>query len=115
MAFYFILMNKTTPKLFLNALSKLEKDNDFYLEKQSQKPEKSSKRPEMQGPSDINDILSGLKKKPMSKPSSNTVINDGSTISIQDLKDMSGTKIPSKSTKRPTYNRTLRTTNNPRK
>ncbi len=36
-------MNKTTPKLFLNALSKLEKDNDFYLEKQSQKPEKSSR------------------------------------------------------------------------
>ena len=61
----------------------------------------------MQGPSDINDILSGLKKKPMSKPTSNTVINDGSTISIQDLKDMSGTKIPSKSTKKKSKDKTM--------
>lgn len=81
--------------------------NDTYQNVGPEKPEKSSKRPEMQGPSDINDILSGLKKKPMSKPTSNTVINDGSTISIQDLKDMSGTKIPSKSTKKKSKDKTM--------
>ena len=81
--------------------------NENYEGVGPQKPEKSAKRPEMQGPSDINDILSGLKKKPMSKPTSNTVINDGSTISIQDLKDMSGTKIPSKSTKKKSKDKTM--------
>jgi hypothetical protein len=56
-------------------------------------------RPEMKGPSDISDILSGLKTKTINiqEPSSNTNsngdssninMNDNSTISISDLKEM---------------------------
>jgi hypothetical protein len=49
----------------------------------------SAPRPEMKGPSDISDILSGLKTKtiniqePVSQPT-----NDNSTISISDLKEL---------------------------
>ena len=54
------------------------------------------KRPEMKGPGDISDILSGLKTKTIniqesssqqqqSRPTNN---NDSSTISISDLKDL---------------------------
>tara|TARA_Y100000768_G_scaffold307929_6_gene242108 strand:+ start:8541 stop:9869 length:1329 start_codon:yes stop_codon:yes gene_type:complete len=51
-------------------------------------PEKSStRRPDMKGPSDINDLLSNLKST--SKTSAGGVsIDDTSTISIQDLKEM---------------------------
>jgi len=48
-----------------------------------------SKRPDMKGPSDINDILSGLKTKTINIPEPvqmNT--NDNSTISINDLKEL---------------------------
>ena len=68
--------------------------SDNYQSLDSEKPERSVKRPEMKGPSDINNILSGLKKKPVQ-----TNLEESSTISIQDLKDMAGTKIPSKSKK----------------
>ena len=50
-----------------------------------------SSRPEMKGPTDISDILSGLKTKTINiqeqstQPQSN---NDTSTISISDLKDL---------------------------
>jgi hypothetical protein len=50
-------------------------------------------RPEMKGPGDITDILSGLKTKTINikEPSSNqNVNNDSSTISISDLKDLQG-------------------------
>ena len=50
---------------------------------------KSSPRPEMKGPSDISDILSGLKTKNINiqkEPEKSTV--DNSTISISDLKEM---------------------------
>jgi hypothetical protein len=54
-----------------------------------------SARPEMKGPSDISDILSGLKTKtiniqepPPQQSSSPTPNNDSSTISISDLKEM---------------------------
>ena len=50
-------------------------------------------RPEMKGPSDITDILSGLKTKTINiqEPSSNqNVNNDSSTISISDLKELQG-------------------------
>jgi hypothetical protein len=50
----------------------------------------SKRRPEMKGPSDINDILSGIKTKTINiqeqRPSQNN--NDSSTISISDLKDL---------------------------
>ena len=48
-------------------------------------------RPEMKGPSDISDILSGLKTKTINiqnPPESNPQTNDNSTISISDLKDL---------------------------
>jgi len=59
-------------------------------------------RPEMKGPSDIGDILSGLKTKNVKVSSNKKTVNvdNGSTVSIQDLKEMSGTKIPSRSRQR---------------
>ena len=55
----------------------------------------SGPRAEMKGPSDISDILSGLKTKtiniqeaPNNNNNSNVNINDSSTISISDLKDL---------------------------
>ena len=48
-------------------------------------------RPEMKGPSDISDILSGLKTKTINiqePPPMNLNQNDSSTISISDLKDL---------------------------
>ncbi len=52
--------------------------------------EQSQTRPEMHGPSDISDLLSGLKSKniDIQKPETNKGKKDGSTISIKDLKDM---------------------------
>jgi hypothetical protein len=60
-------------------------------------------RPEMKGPSDITDILSGLKTKTINiqeaRPTtSNNINNDSSTISISDLKDLqSDGNLPKKS------------------
>jgi hypothetical protein len=87
-------------------------------------------RPEMKGPSDIDDILSGLKKTsapqppqqsapPLSqqaattqmfngantqenKPTSSTKEDNGSTISISDLKELQNTNLPKKSKRRKT-------------
>jgi hypothetical protein len=61
-------------------------------------------RPEMKGPSDITDILSGLKTKTINiqeaRPQTSNN-NDSSTISISDLKDLqSGGNLPKKSTRR---------------
>ena len=51
-------------------------------------------RPEMKGPSDISDILSGL------KPKNVNIQNDNdSTLSIKELKELSNANIPSRSTK----------------
>ena len=56
-----------------------------------QQPPQQARRPEMKGPSDISDILSGLKTKtiniqePISSPQNP---NDSSTISLNDLKDL---------------------------
>ena len=54
----------------------------------------------MRGPSDINDILSGLKTKTINikEPSYNT--NDSSTISVSDLKDLQNEGNMPKRTKR---------------
>jgi hypothetical protein len=71
-------------------------------------------RPEMKGPSDISDILSGLKTKsiniqappPLQQPdfnnsNSNMNMNDNSTISISDLKSLQGDgNMPKKSRRR---------------
>ena len=55
----------------------------------------NSKRPEMKGPSDISQLLSGLKTKPVNIQMSN-ILNerDPSTISVSDLKELSNQKMP---------------------
>ena len=59
------------------------------------------KRAEMKGPSDIGDILSGLKTKTVTVPKKSTVkVNNDSTVSIQDLKELSSAKTPSRSRNR---------------
>jgi len=73
--------------------------------------QKTTKRPEMKGPSDIDDILSGLKTKTInisdkSKDANSTSIdnlaNNNSTISIDELKDLQGTgNVPKRSRRRP--------------
>ena len=64
----------------------------------------NTSRPEMKGPTDITDILSGLKTKTINiqEPSTNqNVNNDSSTISISDLKDLQGDgNMPKKSRRR---------------
>ena len=59
----------------------------------------TSQRPEMKGPSDISDLLSGLKTKSVNV--SNTSNDaEGSTISIQELKELSNAAQPVRSKKR---------------
>ena len=68
-----------------------------------------SSRPEMKGPSDISDILSGLKTKTINiqetsapAPTAQPSQNESSTISISDLKELqSGGNMPKKSKRRP--------------
>ena len=66
-----------------------------------QAPERStrratpSQRPEMKGPSDISDLLSGLKTKSINIQQNET--KESSTISIQDLKELSNARQPSRS------------------
>ncbi len=64
----------------------------------------SAPRPEMKGPSDISDILSGLKTKTINiqEPVTQTQsTNDNSTISISDLKELqSGGNMPKRSGRR---------------
>jgi hypothetical protein len=60
-----------------------------------QQGQKSSRRPDMKGPSDISDILSGLKTKTIEiTPTKKDIIvedvNNSSTISIDDLKSIQG-------------------------
>jgi hypothetical protein len=63
-----------------------------------------SSRPEMKGPSDISDILSGLKTKTINiqePPQQASMNNDSSTISISDLKELQGDgNMPKKSRRR---------------
>ena len=67
---------------------------------------RKQQRPEMKGPSDITDILSGLKTKTINiqeppQQSQSQNMNDSSTISITDLKDLQGDgNMPKKSRRR---------------
>ena len=55
----------------------------------------NNKRPEMKGPSDISQLLSGLKTKPVNIQLSNIANErDPSTISVSDLKELSNQKMP---------------------
>ena len=65
-------------------------------------PERSSntQRPEMKGPSNISDLLTGLKTKTIDVNPAKNDVKDGSTISIKDLKEMSAAKAPPRSKRR---------------
>ena len=58
-------------------------------------------RPEMKGPSNINDLLSGLKTKNINVNDQTFTKKEKSTISIQELKEISNAKAPSRSKRRP--------------
>lgn len=74
---------------------------------QVEKPEKSSRqRPDMKGPSDLDDILSGLKTKTINIQQSEDN-NNSSTISISDLKDLQKDGNLPKRTKRKSNKTTL--------
>jgi hypothetical protein len=78
-----------------------------------QNAQKSSRRADMKGPGDINDILSGLKTKTINIAESTSSSNqrtfskedheyNSSTISIDDLKELQGnSNIPKKSKRKP--------------
>jgi hypothetical protein len=95
-----------------DGISIKEKNNQWSLNgfEPPQPSQKSSRRPDMKGPSDISDILSGLKTKtieiaPPIQQNSNTVIedlNNSSTISIDDLKSIQAEgNVPKRSRRRP--------------
>jgi hypothetical protein len=68
----------------------------------SSQPERSTSesRPEMKGPSNISDLLSGLKTKNINM-SEAPHKKEKSTISIQELKEISNAKAPARSKRRP--------------
>jgi len=66
-----------------------------FQERTSRRQQQQMQRPEMKGPSDITDILSGLKTKTINiqeaqqmSPVNMNNTNDNSTISISDLKEL---------------------------
>merc|ERR1712054_405849 len=64
----------------MNNRSKLNDVNDIN---EVERPAKSSlKRPDMKGPSDINDLLSNLKSSTSNKTSTGVTVDDTSTVSI---------------------------------
>ena len=66
-------------------------------------PQKSTRtRPDMQGPSDINDLLSNLKSTSNNKTATGLTVDDSSTVSISELKEMQNdmNKMPGKSKRR---------------
>ena len=73
-------------------------DGIQFRETSRRQPSSSSVRPEMRGPSDLSEILSGLKTKtiniqqqqPQQQQQESTNTNNDSTISISDLKDLQG-------------------------
>ena len=80
-----------------DGISIKEKNNQWNLGglEPPQASQKSSRRPDMKGPSDISDILSGLKTKtieitPQKKDVVIEDINNSSTISLDDLKSIQG-------------------------
>jgi hypothetical protein len=89
------------------------RENNYNTNYSSPQPAERSKRPEMKGPSDISDILSGLKTKTINiqqstntnantNTNTNANTNDSSTISINDLKELqSDSNVPKRSKRRP--------------
>ena len=71
-----------------------------------QPSQKSQRRPDMKGPSDISDILSGLKTKTINissdQPRNMDQDNNSSTISINDLKDLQDdANVPKRTRRKP--------------
>tara|TARA_B110000967_G_scaffold205343_1_gene249700 strand:- start:283 stop:1749 length:1467 start_codon:yes stop_codon:yes gene_type:complete len=66
-----------------------------------------SRRPEMKGPSDISSLLSGLKVKKTEVNIQNNNDENGSTISISDLKDMQNDNTPLKTKRRKSERNTI--------
>ena len=100
----------------------IKEANDRVFSQEPQPSQKSARRPDMRGPSDLNDILSGLKTKTIdiaAPPSFSNVsmqgqqsrmdpnvtledVNNSSTISIDDLKSIqSDANVPKRSRRRP--------------
>lgn len=91
---------------------------NFGTSSENEQTRRASTRAEMKGPSDISELLSGLKTKTINiqesqnqssrsyqneneQQSRNVDINDGSTISISDLKELQGEiNLPKKSSRR---------------
>jgi len=68
--------------------------------------ERSNKRPEMKGPSDISNLLSGLKVKKATEVNMEKE-EKGSTISISELKEMQNDNVPYKSKRRKSDKNTI--------
>jgi hypothetical protein len=62
-------------------------DDGIKLNEMQDKTRRPPPRAEMKGPSDISDILSGLKTKTINIQETQ---NDSSTISINDMKELQG-------------------------
>jgi hypothetical protein len=81
---------------------------NFERTENQERTSRRQQRPEMKGPSDITDILSGLKTKtiniqepPQQSQTQSQNMNDSSTISISDLKELQGDgNMPKKSRRR---------------
>ena len=69
--------------------------------------ERSTRRPEMKGPSDISNLLSGLKVKKTEVNIQQDRDEKGSTISISELKEMQNDNIPLKSKRRKSERNTV--------
>jgi hypothetical protein len=83
--------------------------NPYESKRGAPPPLPQNPRPEMKGPSDINNILSGLKTKNVNITSSSSATNNanqasedkGSTISISELKDLQNDNMPNKTKRKP--------------
>ena len=80
--------------------------NDQFSKTQSEplRSKNRNKRQEMKGPSDIDNILSRLKSKKVDMKKNK---QNSSTISVEDLKEMSNVKMPRKSSKKRSSRNTI--------
>jgi hypothetical protein len=83
--------------------------NPYESKRGAPPPLPQNPRPEMKGPSDISNILSGLKTKNVNITASSSANNNanqasedkGSTISISELKDLQNDNMPNKTKRKP--------------
>jgi hypothetical protein len=96
-----VTQNKPPPEPIKTRQDKTEHSNnslgrpDLFAAKQNNTTTKPIlTRPEMNGPNDVSDILSKLKKKTQEPVT--RFIDEGSTISVKDLKELEVSNIPSR-------------------